>query len=418
MNYPIFENIFMKYCKKNFSLLTNDQEKKFKNYKNTAENIDKYILLPAGFNPDEIEQFLGKNLCLLSKDVLSGFRTGNTSLRDYIVGAYTNDNAVEYACNYFSHHVPLVMYSCDRLPLVKELHEAFKVNNGNYSLYFFIDDEHFFDFLARVFVYCISGNRSLIDFNENYEVSPKMEKVIRELDMNGVNDVVVSTLDTIMDGEYVFLRNDTSLYTKDGNRMTFIEILKMYLGSSGFDYEPFCPKLLSNEVFRDFIETGAEALREDNWLNCTFEQDGSIKRYHAFFENNNPQTVKFDFMYHSSSNEYYSETDILFFCISLLKKINKFDESHKYKARTLFNDHFNRRFVFLINNKGYASAMHFYQEIWELLHGPERSYIEELNTDLPLYLSTEFPKDNPMRDKYVGERLIKYLVYTETDDYE
>ena len=121
MGYPEFEKIFLSFCKKEFSLPNDYYCLNGMSLLNSAENIDRYILLPAGFSQENRDKYLGIDLNVLTKDLLSRYRKGRRKLANYIKNTYSSDEAVERTEKYFSIVVPRVMNNSDRQELLLEL---------------------------------------------------------------------------------------------------------------------------------------------------------------------------------------------------------------------------------------------------------------------------------------------------------
>lgn len=164
MDYCTFERIFARYCTKGFCVDfgVNEIEQKF-TLNPTNENIDRYILLPAGFSEEDMNRYLGEELSVLDKSLLSKMRNGN-SIRGYFKTIYSNDEAIARTTAHFKKYIPRVMLYGARESLVIDLlSENEKIQYSDLNVRVLTDDAYFFDFLARVFSSCFSG----IPFNMN-----------------------------------------------------------------------------------------------------------------------------------------------------------------------------------------------------------------------------------------------------------
>lgn len=157
MDYCTFERIFVKYCTKGFytDFGVNEIERKIM-LNPVDENIDRYILLPAGFSEEDMEKYLGDDLKVLDKHQLSKMRNGHF-IRGYYETVYSNDKAVERTTAHFKKYIPRVMHDSAREGLLRALLNANeRVQYSDLNVKVLTDDAYFFDFLARLFASCFS----------------------------------------------------------------------------------------------------------------------------------------------------------------------------------------------------------------------------------------------------------------------
>lgn len=381
MGYPEFEKIFLSFCKKEFSLPNEYYCLNGMSLLNSAENIDRYILLPAGFSQENRDKYFGIDLNVLTKDLLSRYRKGRRKLANYIKNTYSSDEAVERTEEYFSIVVPRVMNNSDRRELLLELSSIAKIKIYTSVPSSIIEDDKFFNVLARIFVYSITNDESLLDLDNTPSISPRMKSVLNVLYKEGPNSLINETIDSIFDGEYVDIQHNT-LLTEHNPRIIrdkaipFSEVIQIFLDKSLSEKErveqikTYKPMLLTDELFLNLIKDVAHKLNAPN----PSSDDSMTDEYKAqiIINKKHNEATGYDYRIkvHFFTNIYYTLDDIFYFSKSLLGYFSFIDDAHKERAKMILKYHLYKRFEYLMLNKGYSDAMHLYQELWCILSFP------------------------------------------------
>lgn len=251
MDYCTFESIVAKYCTKGFypDFGVNEIERKIM-LNPVNENIDKFILLPAGFSEEDMNKYLGDELKVLDKSLLSKMRNGH-SIRGYFKTIYSNDRAIERTTSHFKKYIPQVMHDSARGRLIRDLLNANeKVQYSNINVQILTDDTYFFDFLARLFVSCFSG----IPFNMT-EYCHKLnsnswlvDRAINDLQRMGLCKSVLDLIDMMYENRQIDL--DAAILGVELTKKETEDVLSNLLFSVDEMYK-FCRALL---LQKDYIE--------------------------------------------------------------------------------------------------------------------------------------------------------------------
>lgn len=166
MKYREFHEAFYPFCKKNF---TYDEPCVFNkgnehSIRPTRENIDRLILIPAGFSAEDRKNYLEVDLSVLTKDLLSNFRKGKF-IREYIKNVYSDDRAPIITSNYFKKYIPRVINDSDREELLISLFRGMKMYDleSRRSIERMTSNELFFDVLAALLICAITGQTKTLN---------------------------------------------------------------------------------------------------------------------------------------------------------------------------------------------------------------------------------------------------------------
>lgn len=249
--YTIFERVFFRFCKKKFSLPKELYEEYSPELDCNHETIDGFVLIPAGFDNEERKNRFGVDNGLLTKNLLSGFRTGKTALRKYIIATYSRNDAVSRTSEYFSVMVERVIDNDDRTDLINALIRELEIEEiVSNTIIETSDNTYFYSLLAKLFVYAITENESIFD-KDSLKIKPtrNMAAIIEELNAGGISEIVLGTLDLIYNAQWIRVTNDTPVefrYTTSNlkkERITFNDVVTDFMCDAGIrNYNDYLPE--------------------------------------------------------------------------------------------------------------------------------------------------------------------------------
>lgn len=251
MDYCTYESIFVNYCNKGFYTDFGVNEIELNFILNPVnENIDRFILLPAGFSEEDMNRYLGDDLRVLDKSLLSKMRNGR-SIRGYFKTIYSNDEVIERTTAHFKKYIPRVMHDSARESLIRDLLNANeKVQYSDLNVKVLTDDAYFFDFLARLFASCFSE----IPFNMTEYChrldsnSWLVDRAINDLQKMGLCKSVMDLIDMMYENRQLDL--DAAILGVELTKEETQEILSNLRFSTDEMYR-FCRALL---LQKDYIE--------------------------------------------------------------------------------------------------------------------------------------------------------------------
>lgn len=394
--YIIFEKVFVSFCRKSFTL----PETHYYDYRGTikksAESIDRFILIPAGFTFKDRNEHFGVDNGLLSKSLLSGFRTGKTKLRDYIIDTYSNNDAVRLTNDYFSNFLPLVINEADKIELLSMLVKQLKIDKiSQDSIENSVSTGNYYALLTKVFIYSITENEAI--FNENpfiIKTSQAMKAFIDGFVREGVNDATLQMLDSIYEAQWLLIDNNTlidevrAIQQKGHTSIPFDDVVtffiveyekelddkkhvaqelddeyKMLWSRESRVFDSYSIKYLDREMFRQLI-TDAACIRKgyEPLLGDIICESYSIGIKYSFAKKVDDSRYLFDINF--VDNQAYSEDDVFAFSCALLRYLGELDEKHKKRASRLMDHCFDKRKKYLMKHYGREKAMSMTCDLW------------------------------------------------------
>ena len=219
LDYCAFEHTFVSYCKKSFptGLIAPSIVKP------KHENIDRFILLPAGLSNGMRDEYLGEDRQNIAKGVLSDFRNHN-KLYKYIINGYLMNESIDIAEDYFRSVLKNVLIENDTKSLVNEIYSIADTDFEIPKTFIFYLEEltrngEYYRFLSETFVFSIV--RDYKDYSNDYSgtrLSPIVTAAINECKKSRITSYVLGVIDMMY----------SELLIEDGNRNTFSKHSEMF----------------------------------------------------------------------------------------------------------------------------------------------------------------------------------------------
>ena len=416
MTYPEFEAIFIEYCKKYFTLPKGYYDGIDGTFKNSAENIDRFILLPAGFTEQNRNECFGKDLRVLSKDVLSGYRTGRLAFRDYFPSAYSSNEAIELTCAHFAIFIPLVVNEGDRYQLLDRLFGVDQIPVEAYPALDYCDDSVFFVTLARIFVCAMLERNIKNEFpTVSEEVSPIMLDIINRIRTNGITALALEILDSIYDDLFLKVTSDTIFKLQDDDydvddsqnknqeykkEIRFRDLIAMCSKDKLEIAARYFPEYLEKDTFSYLIK----------YLSGTADLYGTIVSdaanytitINVGFQEEENDYEHISMLIHFKRSKKYTFNDVVAFSEEIIRHFEVLDKEHLQRARMISTFYISEKFKKLLYEKGHNSALYYCQEIWT-----RKIYKQGISEDNP-----DVPTESLLlAECLTAERMFHHLLY-------